>query len=634
MSSWKFTDFLEPSWTGPGDFLTKNKDNFPSLEEFYLSLYQYSDSLKSRLTGIIHDDYAEFVSISKQLIQLGESMNLLFKVIRNAEKSIQKASSNLENSQQPLKGYIEKLHKVRHEHAVCELALEIIEHMQAIKRNLEMIEDQEIDDVDLFSFLDLSIIFAVVKAKMHGLDQPTEQNGIPDEYERLFEIYTSKMISFFLEFLSKRNKEKLNLIFNSALLSDAKNFLYNAFKQNIENSLIAELQMKSKDPSEVLSAIINYIQNEKGDLHFLVDNGPISFDFIRYSFWELIIPWIDLNISFPIGDTKGQMECYKKISCLFELCEKFCKTEEAELQIRNSALATKITSKLRLDLYAQLISNKILSDAEAFFSNPIQLNEKNIIGNKNSNSKSLYLKSSTDFVEFYSSIYKDDVFIIEQSRFFAVLAMKLIASFSKFALESPFEFQSYFVSDLKEIGDFLMNKTPEHIRQAMSIAINSLKDSSEQIRSNLISTVSEKSIEHLKYIGNMKAVGSKISKHIKPSEGAISSINYIFEWAKNNDFTCYDQDFIFSVAAKLLDEFLNQSSQQISSLQKIYETILKFRQTKSPVKQSNMFNIKSVQAQLKIDLDYIQSTLSKHNIQVDKISSYQQIIELLSKDLS
>ncbi|OHT02503.1 hypothetical protein TRFO_30333 [Tritrichomonas foetus] len=621
MISWKLADFLEPSWTNPDDFLTKFKDNFEDLRSFSASLSQFTDTLKSQLTNIIHDDYTEFVSISKQLLQLGDTMGALLKSLHTAEKAVAKASSTLEASSQPIKVHSDKLHNIRHEYAVCALALEAIEHLQLIESQLNQVDN------NIYKLLDISIGFAVTKAKIIGLDQPSEQKPIETEYDRLHSQFENILKNKFLEFLSKRQHENLALVFNTAVMSGSHTFLQKAFGEVIKSNLHLTEQVNKRggNASTILPLLINYLEDPNGDLKYLISNAPDSFDFLLYSFWESVSSWLDFQITFPIGDPVEQMKSYQQLNTFFSLCESLCRSNEAVLSIRNSPITARIHSKLRLDIYAQLISNKFLLDAEKMFSEPLQPTGKNF-----------FLTFTDSFVEFYAKIFNKDIFIIEQSKDFAIIGMKLIASLSNFAKNSEQSFKPFFVADLLKVGDFLLKETPEFLQAAMKIAIDSLKVTSNQIKEELVSFVTEKCVEHLKYIGNLTAVGIKTNRLLKPSDEATASINFYVDWAKNSKEACSDTEFLTIIVNKLLDEFLSQSSKQLGSIQKTFETIQKFRQTKSPSKspKQNMFNIETVQNQLKTDLEYISNVARSRNVMVDSFPVYKEIMELLTKDLS
>lgn len=628
MISWKLTDFLEPSWTNPDDFLTKYKDNFEDLRAFSASLDQFAESLKSQLTSIIHDDYTEFVSISKQLLQLGDTMGALLKSLQTAEKSVEKASSNLEESSQPIKVHSEKLHNIRHEYAMCTLALGAIEQLQMIETQLSQVDN------NIYKLLDISIGFSVTKAKLIGLDQPSEQKPIETEYDRIYNSYKKIIKNKFFDFLEKRQKENLLAIFNASIMSGLHEYLQLSFCEIINKNLLSPLDaQKSKRSGNaivVLNSFIKYIQDANNEFNYIISVAPDTFDFTLNSLWTTLSPWMDTYLTFSIGDPEEQMNSYRLLSLFFDLIESKCKSIESILSIRNSQIRARIQSKLRLDIYAQLISNKVLSEAEKLFASPLEAN-----GTK------FFLSFTEQFLTLYGQIFSEDVFIVEQSKDFAVIAMKLIASLNNFASKSNQQTSPYFVVDLKNISSKLIQSTPEFLQNAMKIAIDSIQVTSDQIKENLISYVSEICIKHLDYIGKMTAVITK--RTVKPSDEAVSTINTYFEWAKNTRNACNDTEFLTIIVTNIFDQFLTQSTNQLSTLRKNFDTIMRFRKSKSTStddqdqqspSKPNMFKIEVVQKQLKTDIDYIANVARGKNVPVDSFPSYSQINELLSKDLS
>ncbi|KAK8853909.1 Conserved oligomeric Golgi complex subunit 2 [Tritrichomonas musculus] len=629
MISWKLTDFIEPSWTSPDDFLTKYKDNFEDLRSFAASLDQFTETLKSQLTSIIHDDYTEFVSISKQLLQLGDTMGSLLKSLQSAEKSVEKASSTLEESTQPIKVHSEKLHNVRHEYATCTLALGAIEQLQMIESQLNQVDN------NIYKLLDISIGFAVTKAKLIGLDQPSEQKPIETEYDRIYESYKNIIKFKFFEFLEKRQKDNLLAIFNASIMSGLHDYLQLSFCELVSKNLLSPLDsQKSKrsgNASIVLNSFIKYLQDANNEFNYLISISPDVFDFALNSVWPTLSSWMDNYLSFSIGDPEEQMNSYHQLSLFFDLCESKCKSIESILSVRNSQIRTKIQSKLRLDIYTQLISNQILSNAEKIFSSQIE-----------ANGKKFFLSFTEEFLKLYNQIFSDKIFIIEQSKDFAVIAMKLISSLNNFASNASQQNIPYFVADLKNLMPMLLQSTPEFLQNAMKIAIDSIQITADQIRQTLIAYVSEICIKHLAYIGKMTAVVTK--RNVKPSDEAVATINTFFEWAKNTKNACSDIEFLTTIVSKIFDEFLVQSTNQLSSLRKTFDTIMKFRKSKSPTSPTkedqdqqakpNMFKIDVVQKQLKTDIDYIANVSRGKNVPVDSFPAYNQINELLNKDFS
>ena len=311
MIAWKLTDFLEPSWTNPDDFLTKYKDNFEDLRSFAASLDQFTETLKSQLTLIIHDDYTEFVSISKQLLQLGDTMGSLLKSLQSAEKQVEKASSTLEESTQPFKVHSEKLHSVRHEYAICTLALGAIEQLQMIESQLEQVDN------NLYKLLDISIGFVVTKAKLIGLDQPSEQKPIEAEYYRIYDSYKNVIKTKFLEFLKKRQKDNLLCIFNASIMSGLSDFLQLSFSEVISQVLISPLDgqknKRSGNAFTVLDSFIKYLQDTKNEFNYLISISPNIFDFTLNSLWPALSSWMDTYLSFSIGDPEEQMKSYRQL---------------------------------------------------------------------------------------------------------------------------------------------------------------------------------------------------------------------------------------------------------------------------------------------------------------------------------
>lgn len=628
MINWKLTDFIEPSWTNPDDFLTKYKDKFQDLRSFSNSLKQYSQTLKDQLTTIIHDDYTEFVSISKQLIQLGDTISELLKSLRTSEKAVAAAASQLEESTLPIKSQADKLYNVRHEYAVLSLALEAIERLQMIESQLNQ------TDLNIYKFLDISIGFAVTMAKLTGLDQPSERKTIEAEYAILYKSFQNKLKMKFLELLENRRKEELLIIFNSAILSGLETFLEVTFSEKIKKELLDPLNNKRSqimgNSIDVLTLFIKYVEDESNDFNYLFSISPNIFDFTLNSLWHTLSQWMDSYLSFPLGNQEGQKKSFELLSQFLGICEHKCTSVESVLAIRNSPVTERIMAKLRLDLYTQIISNQILTETDKLFNEPLK-----------ADGSQYFLSFTEKFIEVYSNVYKPELFIPEQSKDFAIISMKMIASLINFANKASFAHQPFFVADFQKLGPELLTLTPDFMRNAMKIATNSLETTSQQLQTQLIETISNNCNKHLSYIQELTGFDSKT---ITTTKGAIQTINTYLDWEKSSRNACSTIAFFTDVLKNILNCFYKLSAEQLETLKGRQKVLMKIKQTHTPQStksesKRNYFSPEAAQKQLKHDIEYICNVARERGVDVESLVDsqnqplYKMIQELLTKDL-
>ncbi|KAH0788098.1 hypothetical protein GPJ56_007929 [Histomonas meleagridis] len=550
-------------------------------------------------------------------------MSGLLKLLGSTEKAIEKASQNLQESMQPLKAQTDKLHSIRYEYSICSLALESIEYLQSIETLLNSKE------LNTFNFIDISIAFSYVKAKIIGLDQPSERKPIESEYDRLNGFFCETLLNRFTESIKSRSKDELTLLFHAITLMGIQDIVYSSFSNNFLSPLINTLNGASSkstsNASLVLPKIIEYLQTKENDLLFIIESSPSSFDFLFYSFWPLVTQWLELQITFPIGNITEQFQCYVLLNKFFSLCESLCRSDEATQEILNCNRSKSIFTKLRLDIYGQLISNKLCNDAESLFTAPLkQIDDDNFA-----------LSISPNFVRFYKEIFHEDKFVIEQSKDFAIVSMKLISSLSRFAtINSSKQMKPLFSYDLHNIQQFLTKYTPLHLLKVMEIPIKSLEETSNSLKSEITQDLIQNCIAKIQYISNMNGTSVQNSTKLKPSPNAVAALSPYIEWASKEGSKIANEEMLTQIVKALFENFYQLSETLLTSIKTDLDKLLVFRKNKSSSVdfegvKSNLFNIEGVKAKLKVDLEYIANIARGKHVNVDSLEIYLKLVQFL-----
>lgn len=620
MSKWRLEDFLEPVWTGPNDFLAKYRDHFSDLRTFAEALSSFTESLKSNLTTIIHDDYTEFVSISRHLLQLGDHMGGLIKLLRACERDIANAAKSREASTRLLRTQSESLKKVKHEHAVCSIALEAVE-------NLEKIEQRMAESAaDPFSLMDVAVGFSVTRAKLSVLDQPSDRKPIEGDFDRLHEQFCALIGDQFCTCVKDRNVDSLAILVDAVVVGGVQNVLYDSYGSVFLGALFEEIEETLKSNRGirancqiVFEKVFEYMNNEESDFEFVKSNSGDSFDFMANSFWPRVAAFMDRRLSFPIGSVPEQKSSYLQWNEFVSACESRCNSVEAVIAIRNSIEFRNITNKLGLNVYAQLVSREICDEAESVFNQNIQV----VSGGE------FHLDIFPKLIECYSKLFGDELFIIDQAKDFAVVAMKLIASLSSFAESSAMNLLPFFVVDLGTAARKFNEATPEFLRSAMKLAMDSLTQTSERIRERILDDIAAKCIEHLKYIETMTVVSVQSQKSRNASPKATAAIRTYTQWMSSEGAVISGPETLGVVAEKLLQAFYEKAESTLKTIQRDLETISRFRKNPGDGKDSNALSLDGVKAQLKRDFDYITNVIRGGKVAVDSMPVFQKIVDLL-----
>ena len=610
---WNISDFQDPAWTDPNTFLLTHKDKFSSLREFASSLSSFSETLKEKLTNIIHDDYTEFVSISKQLLQLGETMNSLIKDLNNAQNTVEKAEKTLQQNLQPFKTQSEKLHKVRRESAICQLALDSIENLQNVEKQLNS------SNSSVFSFLDASIGLAIVKAKIVAIDQPALNLPISKEFERLTNLYKSKISVSFCSAISQRNKEELSIIFNAAILSSLDKELYKAFSNSfvqtkIEKELKQFTETAETNSSMILPRLVEIFGDEKGEIQFVISNSPPVFDFAAFSVWPFLSQWLLKNIRHPYGTISEVHAAYLMWTDFVVSFEKLCKSKKAIIDIRKSSTMSKLYSRLQLMVYPQLVSSELTAKLDKLYQSTVTVVDA-----------PYYISILKDITGHIMSCFTEPYFIPEQAQDFVIIAMKIIIDFCSFAKQQT-SHKSHYVLSLRCLSCFIREKIPEAFRKALEMPAKYLDDEAKKIEDAIVNKIINDTMQKLTYIQGLLLLNNGVPK--EKSMLAPEVFKPYKNWAEREKNPLNSPEIAALIFDKILEKFNEESNNVIQTQRSRNQSIKLFNKNQNDLTQ----NVVKLKKQLLIDLDYFCETSKEFGINGKENSKYTEVYNFLNEE--
>jgi len=607
------SEFLEPSWTNADDFLVKHRDSFNDLKDFYNSLETFTDTLKSQLTSIINDDYTDFVSISKQLLQLGENMNILLKILKVSDSMINQTINNLSVSILPYRAQYDKLLAVKHESLTCLIGMECIESLQWIEK---MINNSQ----DVFFLYDIAIVFSMILAKMKRIDQPALVKPIQNEYNKLMGLFAISLSSSFINSIKNRLKENLFIILNSAIIVGLEDQLYSTLSDDQVKPFLKSLEVFKKY-DRIITSILEFVSNPNGIIRFLVEVSPNGFDFIQFSLWPCVSYWLEAKIIFPISNA-NEIHCsYSLFFNFISNIESLCKSHHCILEIRRSSKMKSLIRKLRLDIYAQLIVVEICDQAESLLKDPIK---------PLPNGEQFQLSLTQPFINLFQKFFADDVFIKEQSQDFAVLAMKLLASFEGF-VKIQEQFLPRFIVDARSMLRIIIEICPPHIQPPIKLAISSVLNTIDVLEGIQISRVTKLCVDKLDYIHSMSSqlFSSTNTSQRVPSQMASEVMAPYNKWAIGEGSLLANNTNLTTVVTSVLNIFAKQSRDLVEKLKNQLKSLQLFRRNKQSDPNQSLFSVDLARKQLKLDLEVIANYARSKQIQVDNYEVYISLIQYL-----
>lgn len=603
------SDFQDPTWTNTNDFLLKHRNRFESLNSFADALNSYGEELKSRLTTIIHDDYQKFVSISKQLLQLGDYMAELIKSLTNSENAVDNAVKTLQQSIQPIKAQTEKLHKIRIEEAICKLALEIVISLENIRGKLNT---ETTPDV----FADVAIGFAIARAQLKGIDQPALSIRIQADFDKIFNDFTTKLCNAFVKSIKEKDDISLQQILIATILSNQFNSIYKAFSDAFVLEELKNLKKKNKDACETLQQIKYIINNTDGPINYIHDKSLAIFDFALYSVWPNISDWIVKYVDFPVGTIKELHDAYIKTMEVIAEMEKLCRSKEAIIELRKSPGMVLIFKNMKIDFYTNLVSIKIIQDIpQAENHNPEIIDED--------------FKLSTTKIVFdqVKRCFSSEYFVPERAGDFVITAMKIVLIYIELSKSFP-KSKSFFAYDMKILAGKLEQVIPDSYKQAISMACQSLIENSTKLENEILEVLTNETVNRLDFISTIfvKATAAAPSK---PSMLAAEVFSSYTRWVSTEKSPLNSKIFATKIVQAVLEKFKQKAMTSIQDVRSQSIAIATFNKSSSIDPKLSEMRLKQ---QLLLDLECIATKALGFDVDVHKMETYVEMSTFLRQE--
>ncbi|EAY16589.1 hypothetical protein TVAG_434260 [Trichomonas vaginalis G3] len=608
-SFFKIEDFQDQNWTNPGEFLLKHKDHFSSLNDFASALISYGEVLKARLTTIIHDDYTEFVTVAKQLIQLGDSMTELIKSFSNAQNAVEHATKNLQQASQPVKAQTEKLHKIRIEEAVCKLALDIVISLENIKSKLTT-------DTHPAIFLDSAIGLAITKAKLAGINQPALSIRIEASYNKIFKDFTNKLSSAFIDSVKSRDISSLSIILHATILSDQFQLIYKSFSDMFVIQEVQKLNISKKTKSiSILNSLIDTIMDQNGYIHFIYENSLPIFDFILNSVWPSLSDWIIRNVEIPLSDAKAVHTSYILLIKLINEIEKLCRSKISVNKIHNSIYDIQLYDKLKLKIYPQLVSTELNPQVEQI----IQANPNLIDGE-------FKVSTSSQLFDIIKLIFSEEYFILNEIGDFLILMMKICLVYKEFCQNSV-KFKSHLAFDIRTFIRKLKSVTPIECDEPLKLVSNSLLETSEKLENDVLAVIVNETLPKLDFISTITIKPESEMPKTHSSLAASVFTNYN-KWIDTEKSPLNSPEFASKVFNAVMDRFKSKATTRIQDVRAQTIAIAKFNRSSTIDPEIIEGKLKK---QLLLDLECIATRAAKYDFPAKENDIYKEITSILTQ---
>jgi hypothetical protein len=272
---------------------------------------------------------------------------------------------------------------------------------------------------------------------------------------------------------------------------------------------------------------------------------------------------------------------------------------------------------LRLEIYGPLVADQVFKEAEPLFRTDLL------------NSGPFRVSLTAGIHRLYARLFSDELFIPEAAKAFAVIAMRLICSLNQFAIDAPPEILPFFPKDLAKLREILVQSTPDFMRGAMAIALDSLTETAAAIRAKSLSQTSERFINKLAYMDEMQLILFQGPNKEPISRELVAAAGEFTNWAAREGAELVDGDFLDGFLARVLEVFWVKSQETLERVTRDAEGIARIR--------NSTVSVDGVRMRLKTDFEYI-ATLGKGRVDVTGMAIHGQLKEFFQppvvKDVS
>lgn len=345
------------------EFLHKNR-NVTSLESLRDNLGLYLKSLRSSMIDLINEDYADFVSLSANLVGLDQSIDSIQKPLEQFRDEIAGIKTMIDENVAEINDKLNNKRQLR----------ELKRNLQSLKKVYEAI--QKLDDllanqlsgkklkpVDLErAALELVQLKFNEKFCLEYLD--TEQQSA---IRKLETSVHQKLRAFFNEALkssSSTSTESLERCLRIYITLDACTVAETAFKEDVVapymSDIISEhsLQQTPQGLAGIYSKVLNFISLHMTDLLRLTQytDKLRGFNFLIHSFWSDVEMRLENHMSsiFAPGNSEVFYAKYKCTRDFLSKIEEILVSEEATNAFRQHKQTKTFQARWNLPVYFQI----------------------------------------------------------------------------------------------------------------------------------------------------------------------------------------------------------------------------------------------------------------------------------------
>lgn len=650
------------------EFLHRNR-NVPSLELLRDNLGVYLKVLRSSMIDLINEDYADFVSLSANLVGLDQSIGAIRKPLEVFREEILSIKNLINENEKEVRGYLKDKNDLRI----------LKRNLQSLKKVFENIEK-----------LDELLTNKLNKEFINPVDlERAALELIQLKFNKKFckEYLNSEQIKK-IETLNEQILKKLRVLFNSTLKSspdqsseglerclriyitlDACPEAELVFKEDIVapymSNTISEqhLQNSPQGLAGIYNKVLNFISLHMADLLRITQYSEKmkGFNFLVNSFWSDVEHRLETHMSsiFAPGNSEVFYVKYKCTRDFIQKIEEILQDEESIQSFRQHSQTKSFHSRWNLPVYFQICFQEIAGKFEAVL-DPVLDDGK--LANDEGKFHLIPFNSALQAIE---RCWSDGVYLYEVFPKFFKLTVQIILRLSHWIDEFVVALKrkdmylktskinmmiflyadtTKFIESLPHVLSLLSSNISEN-NDVLSDSMDDIKETLQKhltgIEKALIDTLTLESIENIQQVNDLPRLYRKTNREI-PSrsssyvEQMLKPVKVFQEGLGNKLDSNIIQRILEQVFVRITKEYYTSVTEVLTSVQKTEESLrrLKNLKEKSTNQQSSVSGAMSdddkIRLQLRLDVAGWTTELSKLNFmptQIEKLLDLNNMVE-------
>lgn len=650
------------------EFLHRNR-NVPSLELLRDNLGVYLKVLRSSMIDLINEDYADFVSLSANLVGLDQSIGAIRKPLEVFREEILSIKNLINENEKEVRGYLKDKNDLRILKRNLQSLKKVFENIGKLDELLtNKLNKEFINPVDLER---AALELIQLKFNKKFCEEYLNSEQIK-KIETLNEQILKKLRVLFnstLKFSPDQSSEGLERCLRIYITLDACPEAELVFKEDIVapymSNTISEqhLQNSPQGLAGIYNKVLNFISLHMADLLRITQYSEKmkGFNFLVNSFWSDVEHRLETHMSsiFAPGNSEVFYVKYKCTRDFIQKIEEILQDEESIQSFRQHSQTKSFHSRWNLPVYFQICFQEIAGKFEAVL-DPVLDDGK--LANDEGKFHLIPFNSALQAIE---RCWSDGVYLYEVFPKFFKLTVQIILRLSHWINEFVVALKrkdmflktskinmmiflyadtTKFIESLPHVLSLLSSNISEN-NDVLSDSMDDIKETLQKhltgIEKALIDTLTIESIENIQQVNDLPRLYRKTNREI-PSrsssyvEQMLKPVKVFQEGLGNKLDSNIIQRILEQVFVRITKEYYTSVTEVLTSVQKTEESLrrLKNLKEKSTNQQSSVSGAMSdddkIRLQLRLDVAGWTTELSKLNFiptQIEKLLDLNNMVE-------